>query len=67
MSQYTQFLDGEVQIGQSAYISNYSKIDHIEFDWWRCKKCGTAIGDINSTTKQPQMTCYRCGEQRESQ
>ena len=44
---YHDFIDGRVQISPSAYITNSSKNMPTKLDWWRCDKCGAAIGKEN--------------------
>jgi len=61
---YHDFIDGRVQISPSAYITNSSKNMPTKLDWWRCDKCGAAIGKENHATHAEQMTCYMCGSPR---
>src|SRR3972149_5328180 len=56
---YTSFARGAIQIAPQAHIQNFSE-DFIAWRWWRCRKCGHAIGETNLKTGAEQTTCYLC-------
>lgn len=61
---FHDFVNGIVKVSPSSQILNASKVDAYTLDWWRCDKCGSAIGKENQATHREQMTCYTCGAPR---